>query len=349
METQYESLLVLQNDDLYLSSHRELGMSTYDMHRDGSGACYSSAARPILNMRARGNSFNFVNDTHLLDWLEEKRFDYDVLTDEDVHLEGARALKPYAVAITLTHPEYFSKEMIEAFEAYQAGGGRHMYLGGNGFYWRIAFHPTRPGTIEIRREFTGTRTWDGEAGESNLSFTGEPSGLWRSNGRPPQRLVGVGFSAQVFDRSWPYEQPKAPRDPRGAFALEGVAEDEIIGDFGLRLGGAAGLEVDRVDAMLGSPPDLVLLATAHCKSPGSLPTSEEFYITHRGLTGDQNANVRADMVFFPTAAGGGVFSTGSIAWCCSLSFNGYDNNVSRITENVLRRFLDPAPFEGFDR
>jgi N,N-dimethylformamidase len=38
-----------------------------------------------------------------------------------------------------------------------------------------------------------------------------------------------------------------------------------------------------------------------------------------------------------------VFSTGSIAWCESLSHNGYDNNVSRITANVLRHFLDPAP------
>jgi N,N-dimethylformamidase len=40
-----------------------------------------------------------------------------------------------------------------------------------------------------------------------------------------------------------------------------------------------------------------------------------------------------------------VFSTGSIAWCGSLSHNGYDNNVSRITENVLRRFAsdDPLP------
>src|SRR6218665_3135795 len=30
----------------------------------------------------------------------------------------------------------------------------------------------------------------------------------------------------------------------------------------------------------------------------------------------------------------------------SLSHNGYDNDVSRITANVLRRFLDPRPFEA---
>jgi len=54
--------------------------------------------------------------------------------------------------------------------------------------------------------------------------------------------------------------------------------------------------------------------------------------------------VRADMVFFETLNGGAVFSTGSIAWTASLSWNGYHNTVSRITENVLRRFLSDAPF-----
>ena len=38
-----------------------------------------------------------------------------------------------------------------------------------------------------------------------------------------------------------------------------------------------------------------------------------------------------------------MFSTGSIAWCGCLSHDGYDNAVSRITENVLRRFAADAP------
>ena len=38
-----------------------------------------------------------------------------------------------------------------------------------------------------------------------------------------------------------------------------------------------------------------------------------------------------------------MFSTGSIAWCGSLAHDGYDNNVSRITANVLARFSDPTP------
>jgi N,N-dimethylformamidase len=49
------------------------------------------------------------------------------------------------------------------------------------------------------------------------------------------------------------------------------------------------------------------------------------------------------MVFFETPNGGAVFSVGSIAYCGSLSPNNYQNAASRLTENVLRRFLEPAP------
>jgi N,N-dimethylformamidase len=34
----------------------------------------------------------------------------------------------------------------------------------------------------------------------------------------------------------------------------------------------------------------------------------------------------------------------SIAWSGALSHDGYENNVSRLTRNVLARFLDERPF-----
>lgn len=347
-ESMLEGLIVLSRDDVYLQEHRELGLSTYDTHSDGSGWCYSSAKRPILNMRPRGATFNYGNDTHIIDWLEQIGQDYDVITDCDIDRHGAQLLGAYGCVITGSHPEYFSRAMLEAFDAYQRGGGRHIYLGGNGFYWRIGWHPTEPHTMEIRRGMIGLRTWEGEPGENGLSFTGEPSGLWRANGRPPQRLVGVGFDAQVFTHSSPYRWLEGAKDPRIAWLTEGLDLERPLGDFGLRGNGAAGLEVDRVDATLGSPPDLVWLATADQLGYGGVPTLEELRTLHRGTMGDQNAQVRADLVFFPTANGGGVFSTGSIAWACALTCHDYDNSVSRITGNALRRFLDPAPFEGFE-
>jgi N,N-dimethylformamidase len=51
------------------------------------------------------------------------------------------------------------------------------------------------------------------------------------------------------------------------------------------------------------------------------------------------ALIRADIVYFETTAGGAVFSVGSITFCGSLSHNNYQNNISQMLENVLRRFL----------
>ena len=54
--------------------------------------------------------------------------------------------------------------------------------------------------------------------------------------------------------------------------------------------------------------------------------------------------MRNDLVFFETPGGGAVFSTGSINWAAALATNGYDNDVARLSENAVRRFLDPVPF-----
>ena len=344
-ENLYESLTPISEDEIYLNEHRELGLSHYDTHADGSGVFYASRLRPMLNFRPGLYTFNYLNDTHVVAWLTKRGFDFDVVTDEDLHAEGAELLARYRVVITGSHPEYTSTRMWDAFDAFQRAGGRHMYLGGNGFYWRIAFSDELPGVIENRRGITGVRTWEGEPGEHHLSFTGEPGGLWRSNGRPPQRLVGVGFSATIFNRSTYYRRTEAGRDRRYAFVFAGVGDDERIGDFGLRGGGAVGMEIDRFDPDLGAPPASVVLATSEDVGIGGLLSVEEFVTTTRALDGLQHGRVRADMVFFETPGGGAVWSTGSIAWATSFSQNGFENNVSRITENVLRRFLDPRPFD----
>jgi N,N-dimethylformamidase len=53
--------------------------------------------------------------------------------------------------------------------------------------------------------------------------------------------------------------------------------------------------------------------------------------------------VKADMVYFEYPNGGAVFSSSSISWDGGLSYNNYTNTVSRVTENVLRRFMADEP------
>ena len=344
----------LDKNSLFLNQHREYGGSCYDSHSDGSGVCYSSRLRPILNMRPKhmsalggdGSSlWQFNADTHITDWLEAKGYDFDVITDEDLHYEGLALLKPYQVILSGTHPEYHSLQMWDAMKAYQNQGGRLMYMGANGWYWRIAFHPDCPGLMEVRRNEGGIRTWAAEPGEYYHSFTGEYGGLWRNQGRAPQVMLGTGFSAQGFDISAPYHRLPDSFEARAAFIFQGLGKDELIGDFGLIGGGAAGLEIDRADERLGTPPHALVLATSQGgHTDVYLVVCEELLATVPGLGGTENELVRADMVFYETSSGGAVWSSSSIAWAGSLSHNHYDNNVSRITHNVLKRFLDPKPF-----
>ena len=243
-----------------------------------------------------------------------------------------------------SHPEYHSKAMWDAMYAYQQRGGRLMYMGANGWYWRIAFHTEVPGCIEVRRAEDGIRTWIARPGEYYHSFTGEYGGLWRRNGRPPQVIVGTGFSAQGFDISSYYMRQPDSFKKEVAWIFDGIGEDEKIGDFGLIGGGAAGLELDRVDPLLGTPPNTYTLATSEGHTDLYLVVCEELDVNRPNCDGTQDPLVRADVVFYETANGGAVFSTSSIAWCGSLAHNDHDNNVSRMTENVLRRFADPTPF-----
>ncbi|MGI9303783.1 MAG: N,N-dimethylformamidase beta subunit family domain-containing protein [Gammaproteobacteria bacterium] len=328
--------------------HRDYGFSTYNVHSDGSGIAYASRLRPMITMRSGYVTFaepftgsglrHYPADTHLIDWLETKGYAFDVITDEDLHDEGVALITPYKTVLTPSHPEYHTSATLDALQAYVDGGGRLMYLGGNGFYWRVAVHPDLPGMVEIRRAEGGIRAWAAEPGEYYNAFDGQYGGLWRRNGRPPQQLAGVGFSGQGKFEGTYYRRAPGAADPRAAWIFAGV-DDEILGDFGLSGNGAAGFELDRVDRMLGSPDNIIVLASSDRYAEHFVLVPEE-QLTHL-LTwpGEPKEKlIRADMAYFETPDNGAVFSVGSITYCGSLSHNNYDNNISRITDNVLKRF-----------
>ncbi|WP_371038657.1 N,N-dimethylformamidase beta subunit family domain-containing protein [Rhodosalinus sp. FB01] len=344
MEMKSGNFAPIMPGDVFLDRRRDLGMSPYDTHSDGSGVCYSSRLRPLFSMYLQERSWSLNGDTLITDWMDAIGIDYDVITDEDVHYLGARVMEDYNVIVTGSHPEYWTTDMWDSLVAYQRGGGRMMYLGGNGFYWRTAFAPDKPHMIEVRRAETGARYWGTEAGEGYHSFTGEYGGLWRRLGRPPQELVGIGTVATGFDFSSYYRRRDEASDPRAAFIFDGI-EDEIIGNFGARGGGAAGDELDRADFSLGTPGHALIVARSenHTRTYNLAP--EETLFHHPMINGEEAPGCTADIVFYECPNGGAVFSVGSIAWAASLSHEDYDNNVSKMTENVVRRFAQDTPFE----
>ena len=330
----------LRPEHQYLVDHNNLGLSHYEKHPDGSGVMFSSRRRPVMQVRPGADGWNFTPDTDINAFLVHAQVDHDIVTDEDLHIDGYDALAPYRVIVTGSHPEYWSTAMLDTLDEWQRSGGRLMYLGGNGFYWRVAFSDHWPGAIELRRAEDGVRNWQTGDGENYHAWGAEYGGLWRRNGRAPNQLVGIGFAAQGFEKATFYQMNSEAKASRAAWILEGVEEEEI-GTSGLG-GGAAGQEVDRYDQRLGSPGHAVILASATEFGADMLRTKEEF----EGTVAFPNPDplVRADMVFYETPEGGAVFSVGSISWFGALARNGYENDVARITSNVLERFLDPTPF-----
>src|SRR3546814_7536548 len=78
------------------------------------------------------------------------------------------------------------------------------------------------------------------------------------------------FSSQGMFEGSHYRRLPAADGPDVAWIFDGVPE-QVIGDFGLSGGGAAGFELDRAEPALGTPPGTVVLAS----SEGHGPRSEE--------------------------------------------------------------------------
>ena len=122
--------------------------------------------------------------------------------------------------------------------------------------------------------------------------------------------------------------------------MDGVGPDEVIGNFGLINGGASGLEMDRMDYDLGTPPHTLLLASSVGHTANAMLTPEDQFAPYPGQDGVELPLVRGDLALYTSGNGGAVFSVSSMAWAGSLSHENYQNNVSRITLNILDRFQD---------
>ena len=333
------------------ANYKEYGLSTYNYHSDGAGICHASHRRPLFNLRPGYITFggskspcsglrHFQADSHLISWLHNKELDYEIVTDEQLHEDGYKAIKNYKTIITGTHPEYHTKETLDALTDFRNNGGSLNYLGGNGFYWRIAIHKENKSLLEIRRPEGGIRAWASEPGEAYNAFDGTYGGLWRRSGRAPQELVGIGFTAQGNFYGHAYERKCF--DPKYDWIFKGI-KDNKLGDFGFSGNGAAGFELDHIDSHLTSIKDITLLAQSKAsKDPEEnfilVPESQLTHLSNiKHLPEDEI--LQADMVYFEVPGGGSVFSTGSITFCGSLPWNNFNNNVSKLLENIIKKSI----------
>lgn len=326
------------------SATDDFGGSTGDRHPDGTGVCYASRRRPIREFRSDVRSTSmpgpgtFAIDLDLLRFLHRTGLGFDVITDEDLDRVGVTALAPYRVVLTGSRPVYASGAMLQAYEAYVSGGGRLACLGGGGFYWVTSPDRADRALLEVRRGENGMRAWQIGPGELFHATSGERGGLWRGRGRPPQRLLGAGHAAKGFGPGTAFKRMPDSYHRAVSWIFEGL-DREVFGERSRLPGGAAGMEIDRYDRTLGSPPHARILATSFRLSDDYHQAIEETLFTFAGRGGRENEHVRADMVFFTTPNDGAVFTAGSAAWCAALAVDDFSNPVARISANLLRGLL----------
>lgn len=324
----------------------DLGLSHYDYHNDGSGVVYSSAKRPILNMRpnyymwAWKRPREFSADTLMIGFLEREKIPYEVVTDHDLHERGVAAISGFNTAITGSHPEYPSLFSYNAYTAYARQGGNLMYLGGNGFYWVTSTDiQARPHRMEVRRGDQGVRSVTLDGGERVHNIDSQQGGLWRSRGRACNVLFGIGMCGEGATDGVPYGRSElSKKDKTVAWMFDGIGEDELIGEHGFG-GGASGDEMDRFDLKNESPECVKVLASSTGHSDDFAIVPEEWQFPSTDILGTQNPDIRSDITYYVNSGGGGVFSVGSINWYCSLGWDAYENNVATLTGNVIKGFL----------
>lgn len=337
--------LEMDQDYQRMVKRSDLGLPVYDVHRDGSGCTFSTTRRPILNIHpgyvhwTLNRPREFSADLLMIGFLERSKIPYDIITDHCLHVKGRATTSQYSTLITGCHPEYPSLQTLNAYTDFAKSGGNIMFLRGNGFYWVSETDPQRPHRLKVRKGDQGCRSITLPPGERMHSLFGGQGRLWRSRGRAPNYLFGIGSCAFGTGPGKPYEtNPQHSEDPSFSWVFEGLNRSELIGVNGFG-GGASGDEIDLLDFELGSPANTALLASnqQHDDTFGLFNEGQIWPMLN--TLGSNCDRVRSDMIYYENSGGGAVFSVGSINWYSSLAWDGYQNNVAKVTDNVLREFL----------
>lgn len=242
----------------------------------------------------------------LLGWLEREGYPYDLYADEQLH-SGALDLDAYKVLILNTHPEYWSREMYRRVKEWVfERGGSLMYLGGDGLDGPVEFLDAA--TVRHLNPFEGVDL-------SGANPEGSKEVRFDAYYESPARLLGVVLTTEGIMTGAPY---RVLDESHWVFAGTGLNNGDLFGEKSLHeraSGGASGHETDKMSR--SSPANTRHLA--------------------KGVNAD---NGGADMVYHQTPSGGQVFSVGSITYPACLLV---DENISRITRNVIERFVNSTP------
>ena len=289
-------------------------------------------------------------------WAEAEAIALDYLTDYDLEAEPG-VLDPYGVVVLVGHSEYWSAGQRQAIDGFVEAGGRLAIFSGNTAVWKVRWEDE--GRTMICHKWKGF--------EADPAAEADPSvgtHLWShpAFGRPEAETTGLSFIYAGYHRlglcvARGQGGYTVYRDKH--WALEGcdLYYGDVIGDEIPLLGyendgclfrfGDDGLPA--AIPRLGVPESLEIIAVA----PASFAESPSPYrplippeqldviaqIAYGSSSPETQARVlRGHAVMASFVKGKGeVFNAGTTEWAHGLAAD--DPFVTRITRNVLRRFL----------
>jgi hypothetical protein len=212
---------------------------------------------------------------------------------------GELDLDAYRVLVLSTHPEYWTKAMYLRVKRWVHERGGRLMYLGGNGI-----------NCEVELDAGGIRAAYKNGDAREVARRGLES-RFHLSGESEAALLGVVFTETGIMTGAPY---RVVDETHWAIEGTGLSNGDVFGRASLHMrcpGGASAHETDKVTA--SSPPNVRRLA--------------------RGMNIDDGG---ADIITYETPGGGAVFSVGSIGWPSSVLV---DDQVSRITANVLKRFL----------
>lgn len=303
--------LVVRDDERPAVAHIQHDVTTWQAYNKWGGASLYEGD----NGRSQKVSFdrpydlsgsgNFLGGVHEISALVES-LGYEVTysTSLDTHARPHDASR-YKVWISPAHDEYWSLEMRNGVEAARDSGVNLMFLGANCMFRRIRLEPSPlgPNRHEVNYRIAADDPLNGiDPQRVTTSWREEPAA------RPESSVTGVYYESNPVKANMVIVDAGA-----WMFAGTGVHDGDQWFDL-------VGNEYDRVTPEVPTPPTIQVLA----HSPVVCRGHDSF----------------ADMTYYTTSSGAGVFSAGSIWFERHLlpGGTGTDAQTVGMVTNLLRVF-----------
>lgn len=297
------------------------------------------AAGPNKTYIGGGYSHLLRGERFLHLWLDKHGYEYDVITDHDLH-RNPEVLDGYKAVCINGHSEYWSARAYDGLDDYLKAGGAAVVMSGNTMFWRVSFDDT--GEVMECRKFgkdIGGRV-HAKVGELYHSHDFKRGSLMRFCGYPAWKLVGlscIGWGGGKFGH-YRVDQPDH-------FLFKGPSQitmqkGEPFG-FANESMGAVGHEYDvRLSTLLRATKNPMLKGLVEPEGITTLARSHEVRNVldfnaeaHQERFG--NEQTIAEIIYWQRPEGGQVFHTGSIATAWGMY---YDEPLSGLVKNVLHHF-----------